>query len=152
MLQPAEVGDVRQADRARQPGGQFVRTADRLAVGVSPLTRPDSFHAGSCDREREDWVRFRLFDVGVALCLKTALGLPVFAFGSPVGSARLSRRGRLILPIADADQFSPRLLSFYNLPSDPKARFSHHALLFGKYKSFLILWAAGRSDYIFFVA
>lgn len=42
-------------------------TADRLAVGVPPLTRPDSFHAGSCDSESEDRVRLKAFDVGVAL-------------------------------------------------------------------------------------
>lgn len=47
----------------RQPGGRTVGTADRLAVGVSLLTRPDSFHAGSCDSEREDRVTFRPFAV-----------------------------------------------------------------------------------------
>ncbi|KAM7398375.1 hypothetical protein PAMA_006331 [Pampus argenteus] len=40
----------------RPADSQTVGTADRLAVGVSPLTRPDSFHAGSCDSEREDRV------------------------------------------------------------------------------------------------
>lgn len=40
------------AERVRQPGGARGRPADRLAVGVSGLTRPDSFHAGSCDGER----------------------------------------------------------------------------------------------------
>lgn len=54
----------------RQPGGQTVGTADRLAVGVSPLMRSDSFHAGSCDSEREDRVRFRLFDVGVVFAFE----------------------------------------------------------------------------------
>lgn len=54
----------------RQSGGRTVGTADRLAVGVSPLTRPDSFHAGSCDGEREDRVRFRPFDVGVPLAFE----------------------------------------------------------------------------------
>ncbi len=54
----------------RQRGGQTGGTADRLAVGVSPLTRPDSFHAGSCSSEREDRLRFRLFDVGVALAFE----------------------------------------------------------------------------------
>lgn len=62
----------------RQSGGRTVGTADRLAVGVSPLTRPDSFHAGSCDSEREDRVRFRLFDVGVPL-----------VFEGPARSARV---------------------------------------------------------------
>lgn len=78
-----EVRDVGQADRVRQPGGQFVRTADRLAVGVSQLTRPDSFHAGSCDSEREDWVRFRLFDVGVALVFEDSAQLARVCFSKP---------------------------------------------------------------------
>lgn len=62
-------GDVR---RGAAQTGQTVGTADRLAVGVSPLTRPDSFHAGSCDSEREDRVGFRAFDVGVALAFEGA--------------------------------------------------------------------------------
>lgn len=56
----------------RPPDSQTVGTADRLAVGVSPLTRPDSFHAGSCHCEREDWVRLGAFDVGVALVFEVA--------------------------------------------------------------------------------
>lgn len=55
------------AERVRQPGGARVRPADRLAVGVSGLTRPDSFHAGSCDGEKGgDRARLGLFDAGVA--------------------------------------------------------------------------------------
>lgn len=56
----------------RPPDSQTVGTADRLAVGVSPLTRPDSFHADSCHCEREDWVRLGAFDVGVALVFDVA--------------------------------------------------------------------------------
>lgn len=51
----------------RPADSQTVGPADRLAVGVSPLTRPDSFHAGSCGSEREDRTRSRPFDVRVAL-------------------------------------------------------------------------------------
>lgn len=54
----------------RPADSQAVGTADRLAVGVFLLTRPDSFHAGSCDSEREDWVQFTAFDVGVALAFE----------------------------------------------------------------------------------
>ena len=39
-------------------------------MDVSPLTRPDSFHAGSCNSEREDRVRFRVFDVRVVLAFE----------------------------------------------------------------------------------
>ena len=56
-----------QTESCTESDGQTVGTADRLAVGVSLLTRPDSFHASSSDREREDRVRFRAFDVRVAL-------------------------------------------------------------------------------------
>lgn len=136
----------------RQPGGGFVRTADRLAVGVSQLTRPDSFHAGSRGSQRQDQVRFRLFDVAVAFVFEGGAQLARVCFWKPVGSTRLSRRRCLILPITDADHVSPRLLSFYTLLSDPNTRFSHQPLLVRKYKSFLILWAAGRSDDIFFAA
>lgn len=51
-----------QTESGRQLGPQ---TSWRWAS--LPLTRPDSFHAGSCDSEREDRVRSRVFDVGVAL-------------------------------------------------------------------------------------
>lgn len=49
------------------------QTADRLAVGVSPLTRPDSFHGGSGDGERQDWVGFTAFDVGWHRHLKASV-------------------------------------------------------------------------------
>ena len=77
--------DVRQkaAQTSRQSGGQTVGTADRLAVGFSLLTRPDSFHAGSCDSEREDWVRFRLFDVGVALAFEGTAHFACVCFFKP---------------------------------------------------------------------
>lgn len=58
------------AERSDSLAVRTVGTADRLAVGVSPLTRPDSFHAGSCDGEREDRVRFGAFDVRVALAFE----------------------------------------------------------------------------------
>lgn len=67
----------------RQPGGRTVTTADRLAVAVSQLTRPDSFHAGSCDSEREDWVRFRLFEVRVALVFEDSAGIAHVCFCKP---------------------------------------------------------------------
>lgn len=67
----------------RQPGGRTVGTADRLAVGVSQLTRPDSFHAGSCDSEREDWVRFSLFDVGVAFVFEDSARIARVCFCKP---------------------------------------------------------------------
>lgn len=67
----------------RQPGGQAVRTADRLAGDVSQLTRPDSFHAGSCDSEREDWVRFRLFDVGVVFVFEDSAPFAPVCFCKP---------------------------------------------------------------------
>lgn len=67
----------------RQPGGRTVRTADRLAVVVSQLTRPDSFHAGSCDSEREDWVRFRLFDVRVAFVFEDSARIARVCFCKP---------------------------------------------------------------------
>lgn len=149
--QQTEVGDVGEAHRARQPGGEFVRTADRLAVGVSRLTRPDSFHAGSCNSEREDWVRFRLFDVGVAFAFEDSAQLARVCFWKPCWVSVPWPQRPSDLSNNRADHFSPRLLSFYNRLSDPDTRFSHHALLFRKYKSFLLLWAAGRSDYIFFL-
>lgn len=71
-----------------------VGMADRLAVGVSPLTRPDSFHAGTCRSEREDRVRLGAFDVGVALAFEVAAHfLPPFAFFKPCCVRRSSLPG-----------------------------------------------------------
>lgn len=81
----AEVRDVRQKPRRPPADRQTVGTADRPAVGVSPLTRPDSFRAGSCHSERADRLRFGVFDLlAWGWCLK--LLLPLFAFWSPVVS------------------------------------------------------------------
>lgn len=71
---PADSQTVRRSD---------VGTADRLAVGVSPLTRPDSFHGGSCGSEREDGVRVRPFDVGVALAFEATARFASVCFFKP---------------------------------------------------------------------
>ena len=79
-----------------------VGTADKLAVGVSPLTRPDSFHADSCNGEREDRVRLRVFDVGVVLVFEgTAYFASVCSFKPLLyQNARAARRwGRQSLPV-----------------------------------------------------
>lgn len=55
--------DGRSGGPVRLSGGGAAGPADRLAVGVSALTKPDSFHAGSCDSEREDQRRLGAFDV-----------------------------------------------------------------------------------------
>lgn len=90
----------------RAADSQTVGTADRLAVGVSPLTRPDSFHAGSCDSEREDWVRFRMFDVGVALAFEGTARFASVCFFKPccVRLPKLPRRwGGWTLPVTHSD-------------------------------------------------
>lgn len=75
-------------------------------MGVSPLTRPDSFNAGSCRSEREDRVTAEAFDVRVMLGFEdTAHSLPLFAFLSFVVSDSPSclAMGRQTLPVTQSE-------------------------------------------------